>query len=110
AGVRLEHGHLPVRDGELHVDQPDDPERGREPRDDLADLRFMAGGERVRWQDAGRVAGVDARLLDMLHHRRHVRRLAVAERVDVDLERTLEETIDERLPTAQLGERSLDLL
>ena len=38
-----------------------------------------------------------AGLLDVLHDRADVDRLAVAERVDVDLDRVLEEAVDERL-------------
>ena len=38
---------------------------------------------------------MDARLLDVLHRRRHVDALAVAERVDVDLDRVLDEAVDE---------------
>ena len=54
-----------------------------------AKLRLGAG------QDARRVAGVDARLLDVLHDRRDVRVDAVAERVDVHLDRVLDEAVDE---------------
>src|SRR5262249_19586362 len=42
-------------------------------------------------------------------HCRHVRVLAVAERIDVDLERALEETVDEDRPV-EPGERLADLL
>ncbi len=41
---------------------------------------------------------MDARLLDVLHHGRDVRLLAVAERVDVELDRVLEEAVDEHRP------------
>ena len=37
-------------------------------------------------------------LLDVLHHGADVHGDAVAERVDVDLERALEEAVDERRP------------
>ena len=39
-----------------------------------------------------------AGLLDVLHDRADVRLLAVAERVDVDLDRVLEEPVDEHAP------------
>ncbi len=39
---------------------------------------------------------MDAGLLDVLHHRADVDGDAVAERVNVDLERAFEEAIDER--------------
>ena len=51
--------------------------------------------ERLRGQHAGRVAGVDARLLDVLHHGGDVDVLPVAQRVDVDLDRVLDEPVDE---------------
>ena len=98
ARVHLEHGDLAVDERELDVQQADDAERGAEPADDAADLRVRLLVERRRRQDAGRVAGVDPGLLDVLHHRADVDRDAVAERVDVDLERALEEAVDERRP------------
>ena len=51
--------------------------------------------ERRRRQHARRVARVDAGLLDVLHHRGDVGVVAVAERVDVELDRVLEEAVDE---------------
>ena len=45
---------------------------------------------------AGRVAGVDAGLLDVLHDPGDADRLAVAERVDVDLDRVLEEAVEQQ--------------
>jgi hypothetical protein len=41
---------------------------------------------------------VDARLFDVLHHSGDVRVLAVAERVDVQLERLLEEAVEQESP------------
>ena len=96
ARVDLEHEDLAVGDRELDVEQADDAERRAEPADDVVDLGASAGVERRRRQHAGRVAGVDAGLLDVLHHRGDVRVLAVGERVDVDLDRALEEAVDER--------------
>src|ERR671937_61021 len=94
ARVRLEDEHLALGDRELDVEQPDDAERGPEPADDRVDLGRDGRGQRRRRQDAGRVARVDARLLDVLHRRRHVDALAVAEGVDVDLDRVLDEAVD----------------
>ena len=51
--------------------------------------------ERVRRQHAGAVAGVDAGLLDVLHDPADPDVLAVAQRVDVDLDRVLEEAVEE---------------
>ena len=49
----------------------------------------------LRREDAGRVAGVDSGRLDVLHHGRDPARRAIAQRVDVELDRTLEEPVDE---------------
>ena len=53
---------------------------------------------------------MDAGLLDVLHDRADVRVLAVGERVDVDLDRVLEEAVDERAPVDVRVERVDDLL
>ena len=50
--------------------------------------------ERVRRQHAGRVARVDAGLLDVLHDAADPDVLAVADRVDVDLDRVLQEAVE----------------
>ena len=62
-----------------------------------ADLVEHLGAERVRRQHAGRVAGVDAGLLDVLHDPADPDVLAVADRVDVDLDRVLQEAVEEDL-------------
>ena len=91
ARVHLEHVDVSAGDRELDVQQPDDPECGPEAADELADLRRV----RRRRQHARGVARVDPRLLDVLHHGRDVRIGAVAEGVDVELDRALEEAVDE---------------
>ena len=48
-----------------------------------------------RRQRAGGVAGVDAGLLDVLHHPAEEELLAVEQGVDVDLDRVVEEPVDE---------------
>ena len=53
---------------------------------------------------------MDAGLLDVLHERADVRVLTVRERVDVDLDRVLEEAVDERAPVDVRVERVDDLL
>ena len=65
------------------------PARGR------ADLVEHLGAERVRRQHAGAVAGVDPGLLDVLHDPADPDVLAVAQRVDVDLDRVLQEAVEE---------------
>ncbi len=45
--------------------------------------------------DAGAVAAVNARFLDVLHDRAHDRDLAVGDAIDIHLDRVLEKTIDQ---------------
>ena len=52
--------------------------------------------EAHRRQHAGGVAGVDAGLLDVLHDAGERAVAAVAERVDVDLDRVLEEAVEQQ--------------
>ena len=63
---------------------------GRAP--DPVDLLAPEGDRRER---ARRVAGVDAGLLDVLHHAAEEELLAVEDRVDVDLDRVVEEPVDQ---------------
>ena len=58
----------------------------------LLDLRL---GDQVGRQDAGRVARVDAGVLDVLHHAADHAARAVGDRVHVRLERILEEAVDQ---------------
>ena len=67
ARVDLEHVDVAVLDGELHVHQADDAERHRQRAGLPLELGDRLGGERVGRQRAGRVARVDAGLLDVLH-------------------------------------------
>ena len=98
ARVRLEDVDGRVGDRELDVEQADDAERRPEPLDDVLHLERVRERQRLRGQHAGRVAGVDAGLLDVLHHGADEDLLAVAERVDVDLDRVLDEAVDEHRP------------
>ena len=58
-------------------------------------LEGVREGERLRREHARRVAGVDAGLFHVLHDGRDEDVLAVAERIDVDLDRVLDEPVDE---------------
>ena len=62
-----------------------------------ADLLEHLLPERVRRQHAGAIARVDAGLLDVLHDPADPRLAPVAQRVDVDLGRILEEAVEEDL-------------
>src|SRR5262249_321185 len=72
----------------------DHAERGTQPFDDVLDLERGRERQRGRREHARRVPGMDARLLDVLHHGADVDVLAVAERVDVELDRVLHEAVD----------------
>ncbi len=94
--VRLEHVEHAGPDRELHVEQA----AHADPLGDLAgrldDLALHVAAERHGRQGARRVAGMDAGLLDVLHDSADVQLGAVVERVDVDLERVVEEPVDQQ--------------
>ena len=98
ARVRLEDMEAAVVERQLQVEQPARAEAAGERRRELADLCLQPLADRRRGQEAGRVAGVDTGALDVLDDRRHPALLAVAEHVDVELERAGEEAVDERGP------------
>ena len=97
---------------ELHVAEPLHAEPAHEQLGLAADLGLELGPDRERRDHAGRVARVHAGLLDVLHDGRHDRVLAVADRVDVDLDGVLDEAVDERVrrdrPRAQVVGRVAD--
>ncbi len=97
ARVGLDHVDVVLVERVLHVHQPDDAERERDVPGQGADLVERLAAERVRRQHAGGVAGVDAGLLDVLHDPADPDVFAVAERVDVDLDRVLHEAVEEDL-------------
>ena len=80
--------------------RPTTPSAERDAAGLLADGVEHVVAERVRRQHAGRVAGVDTGLLDVLHDPADPHLLAVAQGVDVDLGRVLEEAVEEDLPLA----------
>ena len=96
ARVRLEHVEVTLVERELQVEQAARAEAADERRRELSDLRLEPLADRRRREDARRVARVDAGALDVLDDRRDPAVLAVAEHVDVQLERTFEEAVDER--------------
>ena len=98
ARVRLDHVEVVAEHRVLHVHQPDARRaRARAARVDSAISSRISRAERVRRQHAGRVAGVDPGLLDVLHDAADPDVLAVADRVDVDLDRVLQEAVEEDL-------------
>jgi hypothetical protein len=62
------------------------------------DLGQELGRQRMRRQRACAVAGMDARLLDVLHDAGDEHRLGVGDQVDVDLDRVVQVAIDQDRP------------
>ena len=93
ARVGLDHVNGLALDGVLHVDQTADAQRHRDAARGLAKLCLQALAKAER-RDAGRgVAGVDAGLLDMLQNAADVDLFAVAQGVDIGLNRTFQEAV-----------------
>ena len=79
---------------ELNVEQTLNVQRSRDPSSEVADGGDHAVGQRGGRDGAGRVAGVDAGLLDVLHHRADLHLAgAVPHRVDVHLGGVLQEAV-----------------
>ena len=97
ARVGLDHVERVAQHAVLHVHQPDHAELERDRARRRADLVEHLVPERVRRQHAGGVARVDPGLLDVLHDAADPDVLAVADRVDVDLDRVLQEAVEEDL-------------
>src|SRR5688572_29035884 len=94
AWIHLQHVNLAVLDRELDVDQPYDPEGFRKRHCMRAHHVEVALSDQIRRQHTCRIAGVDARILDVLHDAADNHALAVGDRIDVRLERILEEAVD----------------
>ena len=77
------------------LSKPAHPDTERDGLGVRADGGDVAAAQRDRRQHARRVAGVDAGLLDVLHHAAEVDLGAVAQRVDVDLDRVVQEPVDQ---------------
>ena len=83
---------------ELDVDQAADADALGDGLGGGAQPLDVVAAEGDRGQRAGRVAGVDAGLLDVLHDAAEVELVAVVERVDVDLDGVVEEAVDQDRP------------
>ena len=95
ARVDLQDVDGAVLDGELHVHQADHAERAG---DGLClVVQLVDGGRRQAvWRQRARaVAGMDAGLLDVLHHACDVDGAAVGDAVDIDLDRVVEVAVDQ---------------
>ena len=100
AGVHLKHEDIVALDRELHVHQPDDAEREGHLAGLALQLLNHLRRKRMRGQRTGAVAGMNARLLDMLHHARDMNVRPVAKGVDVDLYRARKITVDQHRAVA----------
>src|SRR5690554_2077095 len=99
-GTRSPRIHFDYVDGvalqrQLHVHQTDHTQLQRHALDLVAHLVLNLGRQRVRRQRAGRVTGVHARLLDVLHDRTDDHIGAVGHRIHVNLDRAIEEVIQQ---------------
>src|ERR1039458_8741146 len=84
-----------ARNRELHVHQADHFEGARQPESVFAHALEQRLGNVDRWQHAGRVAGVDAGFLYVLHDAADYDVLSIGERVHIDFNRVFQKFIDE---------------
>ena len=110
ARVDLQHEDRVVANGELHVDEADHVERARQRLGLRAQRLHLALVETVRRQRARSIARVHAGLLDVLHDAADDHALAVAHGVDVDLDRVVQELVDEDRMVGRDLERFADEL
>src|SRR5690606_37374341 len=97
ARVYLEDVDLRAAQGDLHVHQADDAELARDGDGGFLDPGLDVAGYRVGGQRAGRVAGVNSGLLDVLHDAAdHGRAGSVGDHVDVELDGVVQELVDEQ--------------
>ena len=101
AGARIDFQHvqhLPAvfaLDGELNVHQSDDAHVPGQRVRGLADFVQDRPGQAVRRNRAGRVAGVDAGLFDVLHDAGDDHLLAVADGIDIDFDGVFQKAVDQ---------------
>ena len=95
AGTRVGLDHVDglALNSVLHVDQTTDAQRHRDAARGLAKLCLQALAKAERRNASRGVAGMDAGLLDMLQNAADVDLLAVAQGVDIGLDRTLQEAV-----------------
>ena len=96
ARVRLQHVDTLPGYRELDIQEADHAERDPELPRRLPDARQQLGSDPVGRQHGGRIARMNPRHLDVLLNPRDPDRRAVAQGVDVDLGRRLEEPVEEQ--------------
>ena len=95
AGIDLQDVDHAVLDRVLHIDETDDAEpKGKVPGE-LAHLIHLAVGDQIRREHAGRVAGVNPRVFDVLHDAADDALGAIGDGVHIGFERIFQETIDQ---------------
>src|SRR4030095_16573528 len=94
ARIRLDHEELAFRDRVLDVDQADHTELQGDPAGRLTNPLQHLLAEAHRRNHTRGVTRIDPRLLHVLHDAGHEAVLSVGERIDVDLDRILEETVE----------------
>ena len=107
ARIHLEHVDHAVLDRVLHVDQADDAERLRE-RDGVLAHRRRGRCSPIRYGGSTHAESPEwmPGVLDVLHDAADHDALAVGDRVDVGLERVLEEAVDEHRPVLRHARRA----
>src|SRR5579864_4955106 len=94
--IDLQNVNLAVVDRVLHVHQADNAEFAREHSRLFDQLVLNLGAQRTRRQHTGAVARMNPGVLDVLHDTANYDALAVGDRVNVNLDRAVEITIDEQ--------------
>ena len=94
-GIGFEHVYLAILDGILHVHQTFYMHLFRNLSGVLLDGLHIFRGNVKRWDDTGRVSGVDTCQLDMLHDSRHKGMFSVTDGIRLTLQGIVEETVNQ---------------
>ena len=108
--IHLDDVNPVALNGVLDVHQADDFERAGQLEGVFANGVKQVLGDIDRRQHAGRVAGVDAGLFDVLHDAADDHVLAVGDGVYINLGRRLEEVIDQHRPLLRILDCLLHVL
>ena len=105
-GIDLKDKERLSLDRKLDVHQADNAQFLRHGLGGGGDLGNDGRGQGMGRQHAGRIAGMNARLLDMLHDAADHRHSAIADGIDIDLDRILEKLVKQHrmLAAAHAGD------